>query len=213
MRVLLLNTCGDEGVVALAGEDGVVAEERLGGRASSEQLLPALRRVFATAGWETRELEAVAVVHGPGSFTGVRVGLGAAKGLCDALGVPMVAMSRLGLVAAAGGDGEVVAVLDGGRGEFYCGVYRSGGMVREMLLARSALLEVIGGGVAVTCEARVAEGLEGVRLVPEPGAEDMLRMARGRIAAGDWADVGTIDANYLRRTDAELLVERRNAVS
>ena len=76
-------------------------------------------------------MKAIGVVVGPGSFTGVRVGLSAVKGLCDAGGVGMVAMSRLELVARAvpAVDGLIaVALLDAGRGEFYGRwLYRGGG--------------------------------------------------------------------------------------
>jgi tRNA threonylcarbamoyladenosine biosynthesis protein TsaB len=208
MRFLLINTCGGEGVVALADEQGVIAAEALPGRGTSEALMPAVRRLFAGVTFGVGDLEAVGVVNGPGSFTGVRVGLSAAKGLCEAGGVGMVAMSRLALVAEAVDAEDVVAVLDGGRGEFYCGVYRGGEPVSEELLREEEARASMAGGVAVTCEARVAERL-GVRLVAEPGAEAMRGMVLRRIAAGTWSDVATVDANYLRRTDAELLVQAK----
>ncbi len=153
-------------------------------------------------------MDGVGVVDGPGSFTGVRVGLGAAKGMCDALGVGMVAMSRLALVAADGRGEEVVALLDAGRGEYYCGVYRGRHRVSEALLGLQAVRELMDGREALTCEARVAERLE-VRLVAEPGEWAMLKLMTERVAAGEWSDVETADANYLRRTDAELLKAAR----
>lgn len=196
MKVLLINTCGDVGTVALGDETGVVAEEQLPGRGTSEALMPAVQAVFATAAWAPAELGAVGVVTGPGSFTGVRVGLSTAKGLCEGLGVGMVAMSRLALVA--GMAGAQVALLDAGRGEFFFRADQG----RERIGSEA---EVRGlAGLAVTCEARVAERL-GVQLIREPGGEVMLREVLLRVAAGDWSDVGAVDANYLRRTDAELL--------
>ena len=135
------------------------------------------------------------------SFTGTRVGLSAAKGLCEAGGVGMVAMSRLALVA--GEDG--VALLDAGRGEYYCGVYRGGLKVVEELVRGEQVSGLIARGGGVTCEERVAEAL-GIRLAQEPGAEAMLAMAERRAGAGEWSDVAITDANYLRRTDAELKV-------
>ena len=209
MRVLVINTCGEPGVVGLVDESGVLAEEALPGRGTSEHLMPGVRRLFEDVGTRVRELAAVGVVIGPGSFTGVRVGLSAAKGLCEAAGVGMVAMSRLALVAAAEyAGGRVVAVVDGGRGEFYCGVYERSERVSEELLGEARTRELLAGGAGVTCEARVAEQL-GIRFVAEPGAEEMRRMVLRRMAAGDWSDVATIDANYLRRTDAELLVKAK----
>jgi len=217
-RVMLINTCGVEGVVALAEGASVVAEERLPGRGSSEHLMPAVRGLMEGQGWRVRELGAVGVVIGPGSFTGVRVGLSAAKGLCEAGGVKMVAMSRLELVARSyaseshvsesrHGAPSVVAVLDAGRGEYFCGVYRDGECVSEEMLGLEAVREILLRGRGVTCEARVAQSLGiGVELVAEPGAEAMLALARRRIEASAWNDVAAVDANYLRRTDAELLM-------
>src|ERR1700716_493329 len=124
MRILLIHTVGGEGSIALADTEvagALVAKEGLPGRTSSERLVPTVRRLMEGLGWRLGELAAVVVVHGPGSFTGVRVGLSAAKGLSEASGVPLIAVSRLALLAASvdGGKGEVHAVLDAGRGEFY----------------------------------------------------------------------------------------------
>lgn len=204
MKMLLIHTCGEAGVVALADEAGVVAEEALPGRGTSEALMPALGRLFARTGWVPAELMAVGVVTGPGSFTGVRVGLSAAKGLCEAVGAGMVAMSRLGLLA---GGGRIVSLLDAGRGEFFCGVYQDGRMVSEAMLGEAEARVLMESAVAVTCEARVAERM-GVRLVAEPGAEALRAEVLLRVAAGDWSDVASVDANYLRRTDAEVKLEK-----
>lgn len=209
MKMLLINTCGDEGVVALAEGDAVLARESLPSRGTSEHLMPAIRRLFGGLEWGVAELGAVGVVDGPGSFTGVRVGLSAAKGLCEAVAVGMIAMSRLGLIAAeVESAGEVVGVLDGGRGEYYCGVYRQGVKLVEELMKAEEVRRWLARGVGVTCEARAALSLQELRVLEEPGAEAMLRMARRRVAAGEWSDVAAADANYLRRTDAELLVRR-----
>ena len=209
MVYLLLNTCGDPGVAALADEAGVLVEDSLPGRGTSEHLMPAIRTLLASRGLTVRELAGVGLVIGPGSFTGVRVGLATAKGLCDAVGLGMVGMSRLALVAAsAARTGRVVAVLDGGRGEFYCGLYADGEMIGEELLKESAARHWMADAEAVTCEARVGESL-GIRIVREPGAEALREMFLARVAAGTWSDVATIDANYLRRTDAELLVKAK----
>jgi tRNA threonylcarbamoyladenosine biosynthesis protein TsaB len=211
MRLLLINTCGAEGVVALAEGVLVVAEELLPGRSSSENLVPAIRRLMAKQSWMPRDLEAIGLANGPGSFTGVRVGLSVAKGLCEALGIGMVAMSRLALIATAvPGEKMVAAVLDAGRGEFFCGVYWQGERTSEELLGADEIDERLHGAAAVTCETRVVDRMGGdIALVPEPGAEAMLAMATARIASGDWTDIATSDANYLRRTDAEILVEGR----
>jgi tRNA threonylcarbamoyladenosine biosynthesis protein TsaB len=214
MRVLLVNTAGMEGSVALADTalaEAIVASEVLPGRSSSERLVPAVRRLLEANGWRLGELAAVAVVHGPGSFTGVRVGLSAAKGLSEAAGVPLVAVSRLALLAAAGGVGTVHAVLDAGRGEFYYGEYVDGRCLREALLSEADVLTAIAGGVVVVCETKVAEALAEVRpmVVAEPSAGDALPLVVARIATGSFDDTALVDANYLRRTDLEIFAKAK----
>ncbi len=213
MRLLLLHTAGAEGTVALAeaSEFGaaarVVAAAVLPGRSASERLVAEVRRLMEAAGWRLAELAAVVVVHGPGSFTGVRVGLSAAKGLCEAGGVALIAVSRLALLAeAAGGVGVVHAVLDAGRGEFYYGAYEGGVCLRESLLSRDEVLAVVAGGVVIACEGKVAEALAGVdvTLVDEPLAEAAVGIALRRLGLGKVDDVAVVDANYLRRTDFEI---------
>jgi tRNA threonylcarbamoyladenosine biosynthesis protein TsaB len=227
MKFLLLNTCGAEGLIALADTDlrePIAASECLPGRASSEQLMPALHRLFASAGWAVRNVEIVAVVHGPGSFTGMRVGLSAAKGLCEALAIPMIAISRLALLAAhpdpspaassqADSARPVIALLDGGRGELYTGVYRGRTCLREALLRQPEVQTLVGNSQSFTSEPRVIELLPGqacLRFVPEPSPGLILHLAIERIAAGELTDVASIDANYLRRTDAEIVAASRN---
>ena len=215
MRLLLIHTSGGEGSVALADTEqaqAIVATEALPGRTSSERLVPAVRRLMESRGWSLRELAAVVVVHGPGSFTGVRVGLSAAKGLSEAGGVPLIAVSRLALLAAAeGGAATVHAVLDAGRGEFYYGEYSGHRCVREALLTGEEVADAADGGSVVVCEAKVAEALAALhpRQVEEPSAGDALPFALERIAAGDFDDAVTLDANYLRRTDAEIFAKPR----
>ena len=103
MKVLVIDTCGEVGSVALGEGEAVVASESLPARGSSSALLPAVARLLEAKGWGLAELDGVGVVSGPGSFTGVRVGLAAAKGLCEAVGLRLAAVSRLEMLAVAAG--------------------------------------------------------------------------------------------------------------
>jgi tRNA threonylcarbamoyladenosine biosynthesis protein TsaB len=217
MRFLLIDTCGAEGSIALADtskEPAVVANERLPGRSSSERLMPAVRRAMEASGWSLKELTAIVVAHGPGSFTGVRVGLSAAKGLSEAGGVPLIAVSRLALLAATAGESDqrVVAVLDAGRGEFYLGEYVGHRCLREELVDAAEVKMTRAGAVLVVCEPRTAEALAQLepRIVREPCAEDALPLAIRRATAGEFDDVAALDANYLRRTDAQIFAKAKS---
>jgi tRNA threonylcarbamoyladenosine biosynthesis protein TsaB len=219
MKVLLLHTCGAEGSAALVDsvrEEPVVARATMPGRTASERLVAVVRELMAEMHWRLDMLGAVVVVSGPGSFTGVRVGLSAAKGLSEALGIPVVAVSRLALLAAARPrEGEVCAVLDAGRGEFYCGQYREDGRecVAETLLGfEDAVALMHRVGAVVACEGKVAEAFAavpgvGLEVVEEPTAADALAIAWERIERGAFDDPEKLDANYLRRTDAEIFAK------
>jgi tRNA threonylcarbamoyladenosine biosynthesis protein TsaB len=218
MKFLVLHTCGAEGTVALTDTDlgESVTLRTMPGRSASEMLVWEVRQAMGELGWKMADLAAVGVVTGPGSFTGVRVGLSAAKGFAEATGVPVIGVSRLELLASlVSGDacdtGTVCALLDAGRGEFYCGVYggKAGG---ESLVAKGDAVEAATrADVVAVCEEAVSRAIsEGfpvdvaVRLVPEPTAGDAVAMVLRRYEAGSFEDPETLDANYLRRTDAEI---------
>jgi len=183
-----------------------------------------IRDLAATVEGGLHSLEAIAVVSGPGSFTGVRVGLSAAKGLCEALDLPLIAISRLAVLsrlAAEAPGRKVFALLDAGRGEAYLGIYIGGVRVREALVTRAQLFTAIEEAAAaksesgtnsirvVTCESTVVQAFAELnpQLVAEPTAADALALVLLRIHARDFDDAATIDANYLRRTDAEIFAK------
>jgi tRNA threonylcarbamoyladenosine biosynthesis protein TsaB len=231
MKILIIDTCGATGSVVVADtalSPSVVANASLPGRTASERLVATIKELAARSEISLQSLGAVVVVHGPGSFTGVRVGLSAAKGLCEALNLPLVAISRLAVLAHLAGPSDgtrVYALLDAGRGDYYAGVYVDGACLREALLTREELLAEIkrdasnrsGSNPAktlpalrfVVCEPAVAESLAALspRIVAEPTAEDALPLAIRRLQAGEFEDIATLDANYLRRTDAEIFAK------
>jgi tRNA threonylcarbamoyladenosine biosynthesis protein TsaB len=119
-------TDGDAGVTVLAAEDGPAS-------AHSERILPLVARVAAAAGVAPSAFDAFAVGAGPGSFTGLRIGMATAKGLAFAAGRPLWVVSSLAALAldlAELGDAALyVPVLDARRGEIYAGFYARGGNV------------------------------------------------------------------------------------
>jgi tRNA threonylcarbamoyladenosine biosynthesis protein TsaB len=211
MTILLIDTCGATGSVALA-DTAILATTSLPGRTASERLVPAIRDLAAQTSLSLQSLQAIAVVHGPGSFTGVRVGLAAAKGLSHALEVPLIAISRLAVLAHLAqppAGARIHALLDAGRGEFYAGVYQDGVCLHESLLTRDQLLSTLAlepDPIVVACEPSVAESLP-ARLIGEPTAADALPLALLRIQQRDFDSPATLDANYLRRTDAEIFAK------
>ena len=219
MNLLLIDTCGATGSLALADSARPPAVASLPGRSAAERLVQAIHSLAAQAGIALHSLDAVAVVHGPGSFTGVRVGLSAAKGLCHALNLPLVAISRLAVLASLANftnpdqssAAPVRALLDAGRGEFYSGLYAGGLCLHESLLTRDQLLAAHSSEIAqlVVCEPAVAQSITALapQLDAEPSAASALPLALARIRQRAFDDPATIDANYLRRTDAEIFAK------
>jgi tRNA threonylcarbamoyladenosine biosynthesis protein TsaB len=220
MKILLIDTCGATGSIALAGAAPSPVVVSLPGRSAAERLVPTIHSLAVGLGLSLAELDAIAVVHGPGSFTGERVGLSAAKGLCHALNLPLVAISRLAVLASlakfASPDqpsaARIHALLDAGRGEFYSGLYADGLCLRESLQPRDQLLAEASREpqqLFVVCELAVAQSIAELapQLVAEPTAASALPVALARIQQRIFDDPATIDANYLRRTDAEIFAK------
>src|SRR5229473_5341252 len=129
MLLLAADTSGKHGTIALAqcgpGEGcNVVEVVPLEGGTFSAQLVPQIAALLTKHGFSKTDIGGLAVVSGPGSFTGVRVGLAAIKALAEVLQKPIAAVSLLeAVVVASGSQGRVTAVMDAGRGEVYAGEY------------------------------------------------------------------------------------------
>src|ERR1700689_842116 len=159
--LLSLNTCGSTASVALAvagaEEIQILATASLAGRTYSARLIPEIAAMLESRHATLRDIEAIVVVNGPGSFTGIRVGLSTAKGLAEGAGIPLIAVSRLALLAGASGLPHVLAAVDAGRGEYYVGEYQNGQNLGEALLSGEETIAVAqqpGAGVLVCDESR-----------------------------------------------------------
>jgi len=198
VKVLVIDTCGEVGSVALGDGDAAVVNESLPARGSSSALLPTVARLLEAKGWVLADLDGVGVVNGPGSFTGVRVGLAAAKGLCEAAGLPLAAVSRLEMLAVAAGLEDGLAVLDAGRGEFYVRVVARESAVQEVLCGLDELREMAAGGRVVVAEERLLDRLSGLQpemIILEAARALPLVLREFKVGSEDAA---LVDANYVR---------------
>ncbi len=124
MAMLALATSGPRGEVGLRSDDGSVRTLPIGARTRGRELAPAIQSLLEDAGLAPSAVEAIAVDVGPGSFTGVRVGVTTAKTLSFALRVPVMPLTSLAVLAhGAEHDGPVVALRDAGRGRAYLATY------------------------------------------------------------------------------------------
>ncbi len=221
LKLLLIDTCGQDGTVAFADTDlayPVAEMVVMAGRTTSERLIPAVRQLMASRGCRLGELGGIGVVSGPGSFTGVRVGLTAAKGLCESAGLPLVMVSRLLVLANKSrcGAATIHAVLAAGRGEFFYGRIEPGKAPVEALLTKDAVLAAVrGGGTVVVGEEEIRESLGELEpeMVEPLNAADALPLVEKRVQDAAFDDLEVSDANYLRRSDLEMLARMRERVA
>lgn len=141
MLTLAIDTTTSVCSVALAREGKLLAEITTNiARTHSQRLLPLIDNLFAEAGVRPKDLELLAVTRGPGSFTGLRIGIATVKGLGLALDIPVVGASSLEVLAHnLGGDGLVCPVLNARRNQVYTALYRVGGDRPEVILPEQAL--------------------------------------------------------------------------
>jgi len=209
--LLAIDTTGEFGSIALIEGERVLEEIPLHSPDGfGHVLFHHLQRLLDNHELTVADLACFAAASGPGSFTGVRVGLAAVKGLAEAAGKPAIGVSNLRAVASFGERAVRAAVLDARRGEVYGGMYDSQSdplgpevVAKAGVWAASLPAEA---EIVSTDPALFAAALPGRNLIQAPRA---LAGAIGRIAWRDWragkaADPAALDANYVRRSDAEL---------
>jgi tRNA threonylcarbamoyladenosine biosynthesis protein TsaB len=225
MLLLIVDTSGKSGFVALARaeEEGIelIEEVPLAGGTFSAQLVPQIAGLLANHGFSKTDIGAFVAVAGPGSFTGLRVGLAAIKALAEILRKPIVPVSLLEVIALAGHvDGKVLAALDAGRGEVYIGEYEVSGeddprkdarMLREELLPVDAFLSAALTLTIVTPDAalgaKVRDAGVSVAGMDRPGAEMIARVGWRKLQSGETVSPEQLEANYIRRSDAEIFAK------
>ena len=141
MRVLGIETSTSQASVALLeGGKLVVARAHARPKQSAERLLPLIAELLSEAGWGRTSISRIGVAVGPGSFTGLRVGIACAQGLSLGLDVPLVGVSSLAAMARAVPneiEGLRCAVLDARRAEVFAAAYRAGPRAAEALAPRA----------------------------------------------------------------------------
>ena len=227
MKILAIETATMLGGLALMdSEEGLIAERRLNIKSThSERLMPALQAMLELSGLKVSDLGAVAVSIGPGGFTGLRVGLSAAKGLCFSAEwlklVPVPTLEALAHCLPCSSI-PVCPMMDARRGEVYTGLYNtSSGSPEELMAplavkARDFLASIEGhdeiillGQGAVVYREDIEAAFKGKAhyppahlMVPSPAAVASLGLRI--LEAGDLPDPISLVPGYLRRSEAEI---------
>ena len=210
VRILAIDLTSEYGSLALVDDDRVLDEMAIQSKDGGHMMFEPIDALLRNNGWPLNSIDCFAVAHGPGSFTGVRVGVAAAKGFAAAMGKPIVCVSNLRAVASYGSAPVRAAILDAHREEIYGGVYNADlDLIGEELAIKPAVwLESLPEGAEFVSPEMAMFAAWAPQLTIAPRA---LAGAIGRIAARDFKAGKAIgpaaaDANYVRRSDAEMFV-------
>jgi tRNA threonylcarbamoyladenosine biosynthesis protein TsaB len=216
--ILAADTTREFGSLALLRGEEMVEEVLLHSPTGfAHVLFGHLSGLLGRHGVKVERIDCFAAASGPGSFTGVRVGLAFVKGLADALGKPAAAVSNLQALASFGSAPLRATVLDARRGEIYGAVYDDAGRLvsPEVVMKLAAWIERLPEGemefvstdIAPLRAALAGTRFEGAAVVmaPQAIAGAVARIALAALVRGEVGDPAALDANYVRRPDAELL--------
>ena len=223
MLILGIDTSGADGSIALVrfdgGESQTVEIAPIEGGTFSAQLIPQVARILQQNTLNKSDIGGFAVASGPGSFTGLRVGLAAVKALAETLQKPIAAVSLLEAIAFQhmhSGEmpvsGKILLALDARRNEVFVGEYDLHGampvQISETLCTREECLALAQGTHVLSPDANVvdfiSQGGPTVRQVRRPDAATIARVGHEKISSGQTVSALDLDANYIRRSDAEI---------
>jgi tRNA threonylcarbamoyladenosine biosynthesis protein TsaB len=225
MKLLALDTATRHASVAVCEETQVLAEAEQEVTTHSEGLLSLIDGALRRAGLSLSDLDAVVCGRGPGSFTGLRIGLSTAKGLCLAARKPLVCLSSLLPLGAAvaearsGSDDLVAAILDARRQEVFLGLFRAGCLLEPEslrrppdlaadLAARDEPVLLAGDGALLYRDLLQSALGERGALAPEGchaiHARYLALAALPRLRDGEVDDLAEAVPHYLRPSDARL---------
>ena len=224
MRILAFETSAKAASVALAEEDKLIAEYYQNcGLTHSRTLLSMAEALLRDCGMSPQEVTAVACASGPGSFTGVRIGVAAAKGFAWGLQLPCCGVSTLASMAhqAQGFDGAICCAMDARRDQVYHAMFRcEGGSLSRLSddeaisleelaerLKKIEIPKIIVGDGAQLCYNTVGKFVSGCILAPEhlrmQRASGVALAARELLLSGAEPSGAELNPNYLRLSQAE----------
>jgi tRNA threonylcarbamoyladenosine biosynthesis protein TsaB len=230
MLILGIETATEQVSVAIGGHEGVLGLfEVTRGRRHAETLVPAIEFLCKQADIEIVEFGAIAIDIGPGLFTGMRVGIAAAKAMAQALRIPMIGISSLDLLAfpLRQSDRLIASVIDARRGEIFYAFYRQVpagvqrvteprvGRVDDLigdLLGRHQDAVCVGDG-ALRYRDEISDALRvdfAEQYLGHPSAAPLVQLAHAKAMREDWVTHSELHPMYLRRPDAQINWETRN---
>lgn len=228
-KILAIETATPACSVALMAGETLISREQVGSNIHSQVLLDMIQEVLKEAGIAVGELHAIAVGQGPGSFTGLRIGVGVAQGLAYGAGCPMIGISSLDALAVqANTMGRVIAGIDARMGEIYWCDYQVDRAIlnRKTALSLSSPMDLqaelsdgsgssggyLVGNAWAEYQDQLNELIQSYQQLPDvvfPNATGVLTLAKEKYQAQDWVSAIEFAPEYVRNNVAKKSVSRK----
>lgn len=230
MNVLALETSGEVLHIALKTDRTFISHTRTIGRQFSEELVPRLVSLCGEAGITLADLSLIVCANGPGSFTGLRVGMAAAKGIALAAGIPLVSLGTMDILAYPLSHSRfpVLCAVDAKKQRYYCALFKDGKRdSKDMDASIPSIADLIGG-----YDELLVTGPDAQKLVPllrdeitkrggktifyidtlayRSYGESMIILGKKLLTEEGPDDIGS-GPTYIRKSDAEVSLEERDA--
>lgn len=225
MKALLIDTATEKGLIGITENDRVIASQPLPpGFDQSKFLVPALHRLLHEYSIDLASVDCIATGIGPGSYTGIRIGVSAAKALAYALQLPLIGISSLFFFTPAHKDISFATVIDAkiGGAYFFTGRIDTNGIISRMCEPQVASLDQLGqyikDATLIVSPAIHSLKTKMDRLYPTdhmhweeipPSASYPALLVQSKYATQEWSPDGRLELLYLRKTEAELQKERK----
>ena len=211
MKLLSIDTSSDVCSVAILEDDKLIKELNItDSKTHSENLMPLVDKLFNEAEMKLSDMQAIACSIGPGSFTGIRIGIATVKAMAEVFNLPIIGVTSLETLAELGNNDTIVSLIDARNNQVYCGIFGNGEYlaadIHEIIekLKKYQNIQFIGNGAILHKELLEAE-LKNISFSSQnvQSAYSLGKCAYRKLQNGEVKNADTILPLYLRPSQAE----------
>lgn len=230
MNILGIETSSVVASVAISNDDGLLGEITINHpKKHSQKLMPIIKVLFSNLGMTIDDIDLISVANGPGSFTGIRIGLTTAKALAHKNETPIVTVPTLDSLAmnVSNFNGKIISIVDARRKRIFVGEYKIEN--KKLIKLRDAIMTtiddyllelnstsdnliIIGSGVSENIDYILENKSDNIAIAPIkdnlPTAKNLCDIA-SRVSSADYKRYDNVEANYIRVSQAEMSINKK----
>ncbi len=211
MKILSIDTSSDVCSVALLEDDKLIKELNItDSKTHSENLMPLIDKLFKETNMQLSDVNAIACSIGPGSFTGIRIGIATVKAMAEVFKLPVLGITSLETLAEIESTSTIVSLIDARNNQVYCGIFGNGELLADDIhqiiekLKKYDSIQFVGNG-AILHKELLEKELNNVSFSNQnvQSAYSLGKCAYKKFQSGDIKNADTILPLYLRPSQAE----------